>query len=238
MSKGQKYSESPVRLYKPGEKEFDDLHIEVSKLDISADENPESKSRDNSNNKEKLDSYLANIPLFKELDKYKTLYEKKQNELLQYFVQQNTLFKQRIADLQKVKPKEEKPAKATDFRGYQDDPVPNKPQSSEVKFLIALKQKVKLLHEALNKERADKLKLAQILKREKIADMTRTSRVSMKKTTSLVSNPFAFSEEKQTHRFSMAHRPRGDSSMLEPHDDNDSKLIGDSLPSTQKVNRY
>ena len=52
----------------------------------------------------------------------------------------------------------------------------------EMKFLLALKEKMKQLQIALKKERAEKLKLASLLKKEKLgADTAAMPRLSLDK---------------------------------------------------------
>jgi hypothetical protein len=52
----------------------------------------------------------------------------------------------------------------------------------EVEFLLVLKEKMKQLQMALKKERADKVKLSNMLKKEKFdTDISREPRLSMSK---------------------------------------------------------
>lgn len=173
--------------------------------------------------------------MFKELDKYRVLYEEKQQELLKYFVSQQIKLKQKITEMQQLKQgMGADTPKPSDFRGYRDDP--GKSNNPEVKFLILMKEKLKILKQALDKERSDKLKLARRLRETKTGPettrhdhspmFTRESvkpRLSFRKTTSL-HNPFNFSSEEKSHRNTMIGKPCIDEPLFTTPDDLNSSM--------------
>lgn len=173
--------------------------------------------------------------MFKELDKYRALYEEKQQELLKYFVSQQIKFKQKITELQQLKKGGGGDAhKPSDFRGYRDEP--SKSNNPEVKFLLLMKEKLKILKQALDKERADKLKLARKLRETKTGPettrhdrspmFTRDSvrpRLSFRKSGSL-HNPFTFCSDEKTHRNTMMGKPSADEPLFTTPDDLNSSM--------------
>lgn len=90
-----------------------------------------------------------------------------------------------------------------------DQKEPNqkkKPNQSELNFLLALKEKIKILHTALKKEKEDKAKLsAKLTKVQTGADSEEESRCSFTS-----NNHFNFNEER-ARGYTMLHRSRGNS---------------------------
>ena len=103
------------------DKEFEDLHIEVSKFDISGSQTPSKHFGTDDMTKTHLNEYLNNFPLFKEMEKYKTIYTEKQQELLKYFVNQQIKMKQKIQELQTLAPSVPKSEPKIEFKAYQED---------------------------------------------------------------------------------------------------------------------
>jgi hypothetical protein len=102
-------------------KDFEDLQVEVSKFDISVGQSPSIKFANEEITKSHLDEYLNNFPLYKEVEKYQTIYTEKQQELLKYFVSQHIKMEYKIQELQKLAPPAAKVDPKIEFKAYQDE---------------------------------------------------------------------------------------------------------------------
>lgn len=163
-------------------KDFEDLQVEVSKFDISAGMSPSINFGNEEITKNHLNEYLNNFPLFKEVEKYKAIYTDKQQELLKYFASQHLKMEHKIKELQKIAPPAAKVEPKVEFKAYQDDEIKSAKSQNEMKFLLILKEKMKQLTIALKKERADKLKLSNMLRKDRMAaDTSREPRLSLSK---------------------------------------------------------
>jgi hypothetical protein len=243
MSKQLKFSGNPLKKRENSEtqKMLDNSNPESSFSNLD-NINPEARNSENlsmSNIKQlKMDKSLNT--LFKAFDLSKQQFEKKQSQLLNYLISQ-------LSDLSSLKNPQDFSQKIEEVKSLKSDaskvnkslPEPKREteevkttKTEEVNFLLLLKQKLKLLQTALEKERADKLKLSKMLRDIKngstterkslspiFPDERRDPRLSFKKTTSMHNNMFNFSTEKSRHRYTMIGKPSEEEELFTPHED-------------------
>ena len=105
-------------------------------------------------NEAKLNDILYKIPIFEDFNKHKLIYEQKQQELFKYFADEFSKFSSKISELQTSISNNSNSNKNTLELRKQTDNSLSKTQ--ELKFLLTLKDQIKLLRESLEKEKQEK----------------------------------------------------------------------------------
>lgn len=233
-------------LNTPGAKDFNGLKVEMSNLETSPfalnspmvslppeedkilPRDPFSDPPINKGVKEMLKSYCGSI-MSKLSDPEILILSKPQyDQQLQALTKQHkstqiTLIA-KIKDLEdqiSAQNTQENPKNPQNTKNHPLNPEQNpKPSQSELKFLLALKEKIKLLATALRKEKEDNNKLKGQLKKahkEENSDNESTTSFSNNH------NPFVLNEER-SRGYTMIHRSRGNSMICSKKDElNNSK---------------
>ena len=105
-------------------------------------------------NENNLKEFLDKIPIFEEFNKHKVLYEQKQQDLFIYFAGKFAKLSNKIVELQTKFKHNLNENKNTLELQKKSELAIGKP--SELKFLLVLKNQIKLLRGALDKERHEK----------------------------------------------------------------------------------
>ncbi|CAI2385881.1 unnamed protein product [Moneuplotes crassus] len=232
--------------YTPAKKDFLGLRVESSKLDCSdfslnshlpALQNGDEKIHHTSEvlgdplivkgMKEMITNYCTDVvsklndPDIIIINKNK--YEEQRQEILQNFKAKQMKLIDRIKELEETISN----SKNNDNPSQNEPYMKKTPSQSEVNFLLALKEKIKILHAALKKEKEDKAKLSvKLTKVQTGADSEQDSRSSFANSNS----PFNFNEER-ARGYTMLHRSRGNS-MIGTRKDQQNNSMRKSLDET------